>query len=126
MYQSQTEAKAFTIAYRARFEPEVHFRSYFTRCTTARFWRAVEAAYDKFVSQGDWYEGEFEWAVSYLLRHSAPVTSRNLQKAFAAYLAQAAPVQGAAQPLVTSRERAAVRSLVSDFHTLGAVSELAK
>ena len=58
MYQSQAEAKAFTIAYRARFEPEVHFRSYFTRCASARFWKAVESSYNKLVAHGDWYEAE--------------------------------------------------------------------
>ena len=123
MYQSHTEAKAFTIAYRARFEPEVHFRSYFTRCASARFWKAVESSYDKLVAHGDWYEVEFEWAISYLLHRSAPVTSRNLQKALGVYLAQAAPVHST-QATVSARERAAFRSLASDFHGIGLRSEV--
>jgi hypothetical protein len=117
-HQSRIAAKNFTVAYRARFEPEVHFRTYFTRCAPAPFWERVEQAYDKLVTHGDWYEPEFEWVLSQLLRRCVPVTGRNLQQLRAVYLQQVAPVRSIAA-LVDVRSMSTVRSLVKDFNNLG-------
>lgn len=121
-YSLTPTAKNFCIAYRARYEPETHFRPYFSRQDAARFWERVGLAYDKYVPRPDWDEDEFVWALAQLLRRSAPVTGRNLEKLHDAYLAQVAPVQSAAA-LVDVRGKHAVRSLVRDFNGIGFVEE---
>lgn len=108
----------FCIAFRARVAPEATYPAWFTHCEAAAFWPTVERAYDELVTRGEWYEPAFEWAVTQVLRRSAPLTRRNMDRLLVAYKAHQSPVYSLVPPSAPP-VKAPVRSLTRDFEKLG-------